>query len=47
MAVAKPQMVKIQLNDISVLIDQVLMLLQPQAMMNNIKLESNLNLVFH
>ncbi|MFD5260178.1 PAS domain S-box protein [Bacillus wiedmannii] len=42
MAVAKPQMVKIQLNDISVLIDQVLMLLQPQAMMNNIKIRIEL-----
>ena len=29
-----------QPNNISVLMDQVLMLLQPQAMMNNIKLES-------
>lgn len=38
MAVAKPQVVKIQPNDISVLMDQVLMLLQPQAMMNNIKI---------
>ncbi|EJR57432.1 hypothetical protein IIO_04959 [Bacillus cereus VD115] len=38
MAVAKPQVVKIQHNDISVLMDQVLMLLQPQAMMNNIKI---------
>ncbi|EOP49437.1 hypothetical protein IKQ_05161 [Bacillus cereus VDM053] len=38
MAVAKPQVVKIQLNDISVLMDQVLMLLQPQAMMNNIQI---------
>ena len=47
MAVAKPQMVKIQLNDISVLIDQVLMLLQPQAMMNNIKIRIELKPVFH
>ena len=47
MAVAKPQVVKIKPNDISVLMDQVLMLLQPQAMMNNIKLESILTLVFH
>lgn len=38
MAVAKPQVLKIQPNDISVLMDQVLMLLQPQAMMNNIKI---------
>ena len=38
MAVAKPQVVKIQPNDISVLMDQVLMLLQPQAMMNNIQI---------
>ena len=29
-----------QPNNISVLMDQVLMLLQPQAMMNNIKLKS-------
>ncbi|MCU9556294.1 PAS domain S-box protein [Bacillus cereus] len=43
MAVAKPQMVKIQPNDISVLMDQVLMLLQPQAMMNNIKFRIDLN----
>lgn len=47
MAVAKPQVVKIKPNDISVLMHQVLMLLQPQAMMNNIKLESILTLVFH
>ncbi len=38
MMVAKPQVVKIQPNDISVLMDQVLMLLQPQAMMNNIQI---------
>lgn len=38
MAVAKPQVVKIQPNDISVLMDRVLMLLQPQAMMNNIQI---------
>ena len=43
MAVAKPQVVKIQPNDISVLMDQVLMLLQPQAMMNNIKFRIDLN----
>ena len=47
MAVAKPQVVKIKPNDISVLMDQVLMLLQPQAMMNNIKIRIDLNLVFH
>jgi two-component system sporulation sensor kinase A len=38
MAVSKPQVVKIQPNDISVLMDQVLMLLQPQAMINNIQI---------
>ncbi|EJR41908.1 PAS domain S-box protein [Bacillus mycoides] len=38
MAVAKPQVVKIQPNDIGVLMDQVLTLLQPQAMMNNIQI---------
>lgn len=43
MAVAKPQVVKIKPNDISVLMDQVLMLLQPQAMMNNIKIRIDLN----
>ena len=43
MAVAKPQVVKMQPNDISVLMDQVLMLLQPQAMMNNIKFRIDLN----
>ncbi|PFV80091.1 PAS domain-containing sensor histidine kinase [Bacillus sp. AFS059628] len=43
MTVAKPQVIKIQLNDISVLMDQVLMLLQPQAMMNNIKIRIDLN----
>ena len=47
MAVAKPQVVKIKPNDISVLMDQVLMLLQPQAMMNNIKIRIVLTLVFH
>ncbi len=43
MAVAKPQVVKMQLNNISVLMDQVLMLLQPQAMMHNIKFRIDLN----
>ena len=43
MAVAKPQVVKIKPNDISVLMDRVLMLLQPQAMMNNIKIRIDLN----
>ncbi|ALZ64677.1 Sporulation kinase E (plasmid) [Bacillus cereus] len=38
MAVAKPQVGKMQPNDISVLMNQVLMLLQPQAMMNNIQI---------
>lgn len=38
MAVAKPQVVKIQPNDIGVLMDQVLTLLQPQVMMNNIQI---------
>ncbi|MEH6935441.1 PAS domain S-box protein [Bacillus sp. JJ783] len=41
MAVAKPQVVKIQPNDVSVLIDQVLILLQPQAMMNNIQIRTD------
>ncbi|MDA2300035.1 PAS domain S-box protein [Bacillus cereus] len=43
MAVAKPQVVKMQPNNMSVLMDQVLMLLQPQAMMNNIKFRIDLN----
>ncbi|EMI3505126.1 TPA: PAS domain S-box protein [Bacillus cereus] len=43
MAVAKPQVVKMQPNNISVLMDQVLMLLQPQAMMHNIKFRIDLN----
>ncbi|TKI28907.1 histidine kinase dimerization/phospho-acceptor domain-containing protein, partial [Bacillus mycoides] len=41
MAVAKPQVVKIQPNDISVLTDQVLLILQPQAMMNNIQIRTD------
>lgn len=41
MTVAKPQVVKIQPNDISLLIDQVLILLQPQAMMNNIQIRTD------
>ncbi|MEN1939219.1 PAS domain S-box protein [Paenibacillus sp. 102] len=40
MTVAKPQVLRIQPNDISVLINQVLMLLQPQAMMNNIQIRT-------
>ncbi|OPA34746.1 PAS domain-containing sensor histidine kinase [Bacillus cereus] len=43
MAVAKPQVVKMQPNNMSVLMDQVLMLLQPQAIMNNIKFRIDLN----
>ncbi len=43
MAVAKPQVVKMQPNNISVLMDQVVMLLQPQAMMHNIKFRIDLN----
>ena len=41
MAVAKPQAVKIQPNDISTLMEQVVMLLQPQAMMNNIQIRTD------
>ncbi|KEK22337.1 PAS domain S-box protein [Bacillus gaemokensis] len=41
MTVAKPQVIKIQPNDISLLIDQVLILLQPQAMMNNIQIRTD------
>lgn len=38
MAVAKPQAVKVQPNDLHELVGQVIMLLQPQAMMNNIQI---------
>ena len=41
MVVAKPQAVKIQPNDISILIDQVVMLLEPQAIMNNIQIRTD------
>ncbi|WP_020059925.1 PAS domain S-box protein [Bacillus sp. 123MFChir2] len=40
MAIAKPQAVKIQPNDISVLINQVVMLLEPQALMNNVQIQT-------
>lgn len=41
MVVAKPQVLKIKPNDISVLMDQVLILLQPQALMNNIQIRTD------
>ncbi len=44
MAVAKPQVVKIQPNDISCTNGSSLMLLQPQAMMNNIKIRIDFTL---
>ncbi|SFC26243.1 PAS/PAC sensor signal transduction histidine kinase [Bacillus sp. 491mf] len=40
MAIAKPQAVKIQPNDISVLMNQVVMLLEPQALMNNVQMKT-------
>lgn len=40
MAIAKPQAVKIQPNDISMLMNQVVMLLEPQALMNNIQMKT-------
>ncbi|MEI4801589.1 PAS domain S-box protein [Bacillus sp. FJAT-51639] len=40
MAIAKPQAVKIQPNDISMLMNQVVMLLEPQALMNNIQIRA-------
>lgn len=40
MAIAKPQAVKIQPNDISMLMNQVVMLLEPQAIMNNIQIKT-------
>ncbi|MGG2065716.1 PAS domain S-box protein [Bacillus sp. S14(2024)] len=40
MAIAKPQAVKIQPNDISMLMNQVVMLLEPQALMNNVQMKT-------
>lgn len=40
MAIAKPQAVKIQPNDINMLINQVVMLLEPQALMNNVQMKT-------
>ncbi|ENQ3077268.1 PAS domain S-box protein [Bacillus cereus] len=40
MAIAKPQAMKIQPNDISTLMNQVFMLLEPQALMNNIQIRA-------
>lgn len=40
MIVAKPQAVKIQLNNLSMLAEQVITLLQPKAMMNNIQIRT-------
>lgn len=40
MIVAKPQAVKIQLNNLSMLAEQVITLLQPKAMMNNIQIST-------
>ncbi|SIS02369.1 PAS domain S-box-containing protein [Peribacillus simplex] len=49
MAIAKPQAVKVQSNDLHRLVEQVIMLLQPQAMMNNVqiitKFESDIPLI--
>ncbi|MEH6891109.1 PAS domain S-box protein [Bacillus sp. JJ864] len=42
MAIAKPQAVKIQPNDISMLMNQVVMLLEPQALMNNIQMKTEI-----
>jgi two-component system sporulation sensor kinase A len=48
-AVAKPQAVKVQPNDLHMLVGQVIMLLQPRAMMNNVqiiaKFESDIPLI--
>lgn len=38
MALAKPQTLEIKTNDLNVLMKQVVMILQPQAMMNNIQI---------
>ncbi|PEX82093.1 ATP-binding protein, partial [Bacillus cereus] len=38
MALAKPQALEIKTNDLNVLMKQVVMILQPQAMMNNIQI---------
>ncbi|HDX9577542.1 TPA: PAS domain S-box protein [Bacillus pseudomycoides] len=40
MAIAKPQAVKIQPNDINLLMHQVVMLLEPQALMNNVQIKT-------
>ncbi|QGQ48138.1 PAS domain S-box protein [Metabacillus sediminilitoris] len=40
LTIAKPQAVKIQLNDLHMLVDQVITLFQPQATMNNIQIRS-------
>ena len=40
MAIAKPQAVKIQPNDINMLMNQVVMLLEPQALMNNVQMKT-------
>ncbi len=49
MTIAKPQAVKVQPNDLHKLVGQVIMLLQPQAMMNNVqiitKFESDVSLI--
>lgn len=48
MAVAKPQAVKVELNDIQRMLNQVIVLLQSQVLMNNleIKIESKSNIQF-
>jgi two-component system, sporulation sensor kinase A len=40
LTIAKPQAVKIQLNDLHMLIEQVITFFQPQATMNNIQIRS-------
>ncbi len=40
MTVAKPQAVKVQPNDLNILVEQVTTLLQPQATMNNVKIRT-------
>ncbi|MBO1512495.1 PAS domain S-box protein [Metabacillus bambusae] len=39
MAVAKPEAVKVQLNDLQLLLNQAIVLLQPQVLMNNIEIK--------
>ncbi|MGM0876499.1 MAG: PAS domain S-box protein [Bacillota bacterium] len=40
MTVAKPQAVKVQPNDLNILVEQVITLLQPQATMNNVQIRT-------